>query len=68
MVRGDQQKEGTRGKDQGSLQASTVAPLTDKISTMDPGQKKKLLAPPFSNRREGTRKRQLSEQQKEKNQ
>ena len=66
MVRGDPQTEGTKGKNQGLFQAQTaehLTDLTDQISTMYPGQKN-YQRPPFSNRREGAKKKQ----QQEKNQ
>ena len=39
MVIEDQQTEGTRGKDQGILQAPTTVLLTDQILTIHQGQK-----------------------------
>jgi len=39
MVIGDQQTKGTRGKDQGILQAPTAVLLTDLILTIHQGQK-----------------------------
>ena len=63
MVIGDQQTEGTRGKDQGILQAPTAVLLTDLILTIHQGQKT-TIRPPFLNRKEGAKKRQQQQQEK----
>ena len=64
-VKGSHQTEGIKGRDQGPLQAKTAehpTDQTDQISLLL--DQKKYQRPPFSNRREGAKKKQ----QQEKNQ
>ena len=63
-VKGSRQTEGIKGRDQGPLQAKTAEHPTDHTDQISLLLDQKLPAPPFSNRREGAKKKQ----QQEKNQ